>query len=153
MTFEHQTFNLKKIAMKKFMFVLFLCVAFVSPYNSSFAQSSKPYPIPSYNILVNGIANFQESMLTCIDMVRGKSTANVRTICNKSLISSNITVYVYSLDGLDCYGPFFMSGGQTLTVEIDDRVWGVAIQSVCDVPVDVWIDRGGLASEVGSGAK
>ncbi len=136
--------------MKKSLFLLLLYAVVVSSCNSLFAQKSKPYPIPSYNVLVNGIANFQESMLTNGGLLRGKATANIRTICNKTFNLSNITVYVYSLDGLDCLGPFAMSCGQSLSVEIDDRAWGVAVQTEYDVPVDVWIERETLVSETGS---
>ncbi|MEI6143880.1 MAG: hypothetical protein WCP85_31670 [Mariniphaga sp.] len=136
--------------MKKFMFMLFVCAIFNSTHYA-YTQTSKPYPIPSYNVNINGIANFQETNSSSYP--DGKRQLQAESSCFKSLSSCVINMYVYSLDGLDCLGPYFLSCEQTLSVEIDDRAWGVVVQSECDVQVSVWIDGVVLTGDVSSGSK
>ncbi|MCX6278497.1 MAG: hypothetical protein NT004_10405, partial [Bacteroidetes bacterium] len=50
------------------------------------------------------------------------------------------TVWIYSLDGLDVLGPFSVLCSETLVTAIDERAWGVLVQSNDDIVVDVWIE-------------
>jgi hypothetical protein len=144
-------FTLKNNAMKKFMFLTFVCAMLFSTFKVQ-AQAPRPYTIPSYNIGVNGLANFQESTLGDSTYLYGKKFLRVRTTWMSSLSSCNLAVYVYSLDGLDYTGPYSVSSGQVLSVEADNRTWGVLVQAECDVQSDVWIDWVGLANDTGFGA-
>jgi len=66
----------------------------------------------------------------------------VQIICQKNLdtLSNMATVWIYSLDGLDILGPYYLACGNTLEVEIDDREWGALVESDMDINVSVWID-------------
>jgi len=106
-------------------------------------------PIPSYAFPVYYHANFQEQSIVSIqaDNYREKRDVVVRTSCGGTgKTTCSATVWVYSLDGQTIYGPFTVNGGETLRVEIDDRQWGVYIESDDHVNVDVWIEEGGSKS-------
>jgi hypothetical protein len=60
----------------------------------------------------------------------------------KGSSSSVATVWVYSLDLQDIIGPYTVYGGETIYVDIDEREWGVIVQSEDHVEVDVWIEEG-----------
>ena len=51
-------------------------------------------------------------------------------------------VEVYSLDGFDVLGPYIVYARDTLTVEIDEREWGVMIWPAFNIEVDVWVSGG-----------
>jgi hypothetical protein len=102
-----------------------LVLAFFLATASVLAQ----YPIPSFNITFHGKATFQEQSSYAYDQMSENCSA---------------TVWVYSLDGTDTYGPYTVYGGETLDVEIDEREWGTMVQSDNPVIVDVWIDEAGL---------
>jgi hypothetical protein len=123
--------------MKKILF--FGIIFFLMALQSLKAQN----PIPSYNFPVVVHANFQERR-TESDQSRnclGKRDVVVQTTCGSStILNCSATVWVYSLDGETVYGPFTVYGGETLRVEIDDREWGVYVESNDDVIVDVWIE-------------
>jgi len=36
-------------------------------------------------------------------------------------------------------GPYTVYAGETLDVEIDEREWGVLVQTTYEIQVDVWI--------------
>ena len=128
------------------MLVLFLCASFASLQNV-FSQTNKIHPIPSFNVLVNDHVYFQESYSSDSIQIAGKRSLGLTQHYYSSILKCDITFFVYSLDGLDYHGPYYLPSGQTIAVEIDNREWGVAVQSECDVQVDVWIDSEGLASE------
>lgn len=95
-------------------------------------------PIPSYNFPVYQRANFQENQ----GPTRAKKKVNVEVQCGlvKSL-TCTATVWIYSLDLQTIYGPFSISGGETLTIEVDGEEWGVFVESDDHVIVDVWIEE------------
>lgn len=107
------------------------------------AQFSNPYPIPSFNIPVDsGYARFQENIHPInADAPLGKRDAHVIiTSRGPETSGCQAQVWLYSLDGLDILGPYTVMCGETLTVEIDERAWGVLVQTEYDVLVDVWIE-------------
>ncbi len=103
----------------------------------TFAQ----FPIPSYNACVDNRATFKEEakQFTFSQNTDGKRILHVAYKSNKTL-SDTITVYACSLDGQTLLGPAYLTPGQTISVEIDDREWGVLIYSDIEVVVDVWIE-------------
>lgn len=126
--------------MKQFFYVAIL-VTMISGTLSG--QTNKPYPIPSYQVTVNGTAFFCESndQGGDSDLAKGKRNGIVKVYSPGSEDPGcSATIWWYSLDGLDILGPFTVLCGETLTVEIDERAWGVLVQTESDVLVDVWID-------------
>lgn len=102
-------------------------------------QTHIPYPIPSSNILVETSAVFQESTPSNCD---GKRIIHVHINAqpkNDSFIcSANVTIY--SLDHQSILGPYIVDCGETLSVDIDDREWGVLVKTTTPVEVSVCID-------------
>jgi hypothetical protein len=126
--------------MKKTTFLLSFVIVFVS---TMLGQTLKPYPIPSYNVPLDGTALFMEGSATGIP-----GSGDGRKILNTTVKTQSIggtgcsaTVWYYSLDGMDLLGPYTVAMGITLSVEIDDRQWGVLVDSECEVLVDVWISE------------
>ncbi|MEI6898765.1 MAG: hypothetical protein WCL00_02710, partial [Bacteroidota bacterium] len=102
-------------------------------------QNIPTYPIPSYNISVDGYANFLNQHSNSKNTSRGKRDANIH-LKSGSVGNPNCeaTVWVYSLDQTTILGPYTVNCGETLTVEIDEREWGVLVESEEEVIVDVW---------------
>jgi len=124
--------------MKKF--ILFTILGILVSFGSK-SQSIPTYPIPSWNIAVNGQAQFVPGQFSQISNSnpKGKIFINV-TVHGAS--GTHAHVWVYSLDGLNVLGPYTVYAGETLTVEIDDREWGAYVQSESDITVDVWTSFG-----------
>jgi hypothetical protein len=98
-------------------------------------------PIPSYNIPVYLMANFLEGAKDA--QPKGKKKIKVMGTCNNSSKTTCLaTVYAYSLDQQTILGPYTLAGGQTLSIDIDDRDWGVFVQSDDHIIVSVWIEEG-----------
>lgn len=72
-------------------------------------------------------------------------TANV-VVTSVGTKSCTATVWVYSLDQTTVLGPYTVTCGQTLSVPIDERQWGVLVESEEEVIVDVWIETGDNSS-------
>lgn len=130
--------------MYKMRTVIIFTLAFLSVgLSSGKSQSIPTYPIPSFNVAVNGDANFRNK-LTRYDTCQSTDEKRDAKIHLKSASIANThcsaTVWVYSLDLTTILGPYQMSCGETLTVVIDDREWGVLVESEDDVIVDVWIE-------------
>lgn len=107
------------------------------------AQFSNPYLIPSFNVPVDsGYARFQENIhVITADSPLGKRDAHVTITSRGPEISECLAqVWLYSLDGLNILGPYTVLCGEILIVEIDERDWGVLVQTDYDVWVDVWIE-------------
>jgi hypothetical protein len=106
-------------------------------------DAKSQYPIPSYNTPVNYRANFEEKKygISQENSSREKRKVIVRTVCGSAGITScTALVWVYSLDGQTIYGPFIVNPGTDLIVDIDDRLWGVYVESDDPIIVDVWIE-------------
>ena len=108
---------------------------------SAYLQNVPTYPIPSYNVNVNGTANFIPfgSNLSTLGNTKEKRSQNVAV---RGSYGSYATVWVYSLDGLDVLGPYVVYAGETLSVPIDDRDWGVLVQTSYEIQVDVYVTGG-----------
>ena len=107
------------------------------------SQTGPNYPIPSYNVPIDsGYALFQEcGNIVSIDKTREKRDIYVTNILRVTGISDcRSQVWIYSLDGLDILGPYAVLCGETLTVEIDERDWGVLVETDSDILVDVWTE-------------
>ena len=126
-----------------------LCIVLCLFTSNVCGQISKPYPIPSYNVLVQTNAAFQE---TSIPTNKGKRNINVHPKPLQSTDSSSCfcIVLIYSLDKQDVLGPYTVNCSETLTVPIDEREWGVLVTSDTPVEVSVWIDEGSLLKKTGT---
>jgi hypothetical protein len=130
--------------MKKVLFtVLFIMMVLVVQVVN--AQIIPTYPIPSYNVKVMGYANFRQDYRANSKSTREKRTVQVN-ITSTNPHGCTATVWVYSLDQTTVLGPFTVTCGQTLSVAIDDRQWGVLVESEEEVIVDVWIVTGDNSS-------
>ena len=126
--------------MKKALFILLL-LGFVSS-SGVFAQKVPTYRIPSYNQPVCGLANFIPSFSGDPASSNGEKEKRSQNIAVHGTSGSYAIVWIYSLDGLDILGPYTVYAGDTLSVGIDDREWGVTIWSAFNIDVDVWVSGG-----------
>lgn len=119
-----------------FFFIL-ICALYCS---SSFSQNYPTYSIPSYDVAVLGVANFVENF-------QGDNTGpsdkrrqvNVQVRTNTSNTNCSLRVWIYSLDHTTLLGPYYLATDQQLlSVDVDDREWGVIIHSLNKSSVDVW---------------
>jgi len=76
---------------------------------------------------------------------------NVVVRSGDSQDSCQATVWIYSLDEQDILGPYNVSCEELLSVEIDERDWGVVVQSEYHVYVDVWIEEEEPLRAIGMG--
>ena len=114
----------------------FLCI-------TALAQTGPNYPITSCNVPIDsGYALFQErGNIVSINKTREKRDIYFTIIRRVPGISDcHSHVRIYSLDGVDTLGPYLVQCGETLTVEIDERDWGVLVETDSDILVDVWIE-------------
>ena len=106
-------------------------------------QTIPVYPIPSTNVGVDGLADFENLMSSVQNNSKELRKVHIHFIAGSPEPQGcEATVVVYSLDGTTFLGPFTVSCGQTLDVNIDDRNWGVMVDSDVKVIVDVWISAG-----------
>jgi hypothetical protein len=128
--------------MKRFLLISFILAGTLGNYNG-IAQGVPVYPIPSYNVLVDGNATFRESVHK-----PGFNKSKQKRVIHVSIKPKNgtqlcqATVWIYTLDQSAVLGPFTVNCGETLTVEIDDREWGVLVESEEEIITDVWITIG-----------
>ena len=113
------------------------CVSILLVFMIGLSVVQAQNPIPSYNFPVYQRANFQEMQ----GPTRAKKKVNVAVQCGSAKTSvCSATIYIYSLDFQTIYGPFTVSGGETLSMEVDGGEWGVYVESDDHVVVDVWIE-------------
>jgi|GEM_PF-709751 hypothetical protein len=118
-----------------FTFILMVCIL----CSSLSGENVRIYPIPSYNVLVETSALFQENIPgNC--KARRKINVHINTSSKPDSIPCIAEVYIYSLDHQDVLGPYYVNCGETLSVEIDDREWGTTVTTTIPVEVSVWID-------------
>ncbi|MDP1621274.1 MAG: hypothetical protein Q8M08_02940 [Bacteroidales bacterium] len=125
--------------MKKIFVAIFICVLFC--LQGTIAQTIRPWPIPSYNIPVFGRALFQENAHPTTDNTDGRRRIHIQVSSQKTpdTIAPSATIWVYSLDHSTIYGPYTVNVGTTMTVDIDDREWGVMVEADESIVVSVWI--------------
>jgi hypothetical protein len=106
-----------------------------------YAQTIRPWPIPFFNIPVFGRALFQENLHPTNDNTEGRRRVHIEVSSQKTpdTLTNPVTVCIYSLDHTTVLGPYSVNYGVTLTVDIDDRDWGVMVESSVTVIVSVWI--------------
>jgi hypothetical protein len=105
-------------------------------------QTIPVYPIPSTNVGVDGLADFENLLSTFQNNSKELRKVHIHFISASPEQGCEATVIVYSLDGTTYLGPFTVSCGQTLDVNIDERDWGVMVDSDVKLLVDVWISAG-----------
>ncbi|MDD4604546.1 MAG: hypothetical protein PHF97_12185 [Bacteroidales bacterium] len=125
--------------MKKILVVIFISILF--SLQGILAQTFRPFPIPSFNIPVFGRALFQENVHPSDDNTEGRRRIHIQVSSQKAsdTISSSASIWVYSLDHTTIHGPYTVNLGATLIVDIDEREWGVMVESRETVVVSVWI--------------
>ncbi len=129
---------------------IFLLAVSILMVTLTFGQTVDP--IPSYNVLVTGKANFTDNSTISTTGTQPlnyeKRDVNVSSDGGGSNTPSGggsgspIVVYVYTLDRTVVLGPFFVPSGQTLTVPIDQNAWGVLVGDDSPTYVSVWEDDG-----------
>ena len=95
-------------------------------------------PIPSYDVPVYHKANFLEKQngeKSKLQVNKSKRIMNVRIV---ALPPVTTHVWIYSMDGHDVLGPYEVIGDGLISVQIDDRDWGVYVESDGHAEVDVW---------------
>ena len=123
--------------MKTLFTMVVLMACFLTCYDSH-AQGIQTYPIPSYNIQVTGYANFRDNYLTKSNPTKAKQELHVLVRSANGSQTCQTTVWIYSLDQTTVLGPYSVTCGQTLTTPIDEREWGVLVESEENIIVDVW---------------
>jgi hypothetical protein len=132
-------FSLKIKSMKKFLLVTVILILFAG-ITQGYSQTLPTYPIPSFNVVVNGDALFRENAHSLNSPpAREKRDVNVEVKSASGSMNCQATVWVYSLDHTTVLGPYTVNCGATLTVGIDEREWGVLVESDDDIIVDIWI--------------
>ena len=132
----NKTVFIKNYAMKTLLLIPLLFI--VTAFRADLTTQSGDNPIPSYNVHVEGYANFVESgQNRSTDQVTGKRGVNVQVHTESG---GNAAVWVYSLDLEYVYGPYTVRPGDPFNYEIDDRLWGVLVYSQMEDLVDVWIE-------------
>lgn len=102
------------------------------------------FPIPSYNVHLIGISEFNELSHSSGSKIneKKKKEGNVKGHpCGLDTLDCSFTAYFYSIDGQSRLGPYTVQCGETLTVPLDDREWGVIVISDMVICVDVWISE------------
>ena len=120
------------------LLILFLFIA-ISGLNG---QTVPTYPIPSYNITVNGYANFANIHSNPENNTKGRRDVTIRLNSGPVTDTNCVaTVWVYRIDQSAVLGPYTVHCGETLVVAIDDGEWGVLVESEEVVIVDVWFSQ------------
>ena len=120
--------------------ILFSFFCFMGIF-SAFAQ----FPIPSYNAVVDNRATFTEQTpcLKSIINTDSQRALNVKRKPSKTP-GDDVAFYVCSLDGQTVLGPYNIAPNQTISIDIDDREWGIVVFTSVEVVLDVWITEGNL---------
>jgi hypothetical protein len=102
------------------------------------------FPIPSYNTLVENRATFTEQAFKKfqIPVSEGKRQFNVKRAGSTKTLNGDVIFYAGSLDGQTLLGPYSIAPGETVSIEIDDRDWGIIVYTDIEVVLDVWITEG-----------
>jgi len=118
-----------------YVLILFVLSAFINPVKAQ-------YPIPSYNKTVYDKATFEENdslVLSTESPRRMRQVIIHSTVAHMLSSTTNISVWIYSLDGQNISGPYPISSNYTY-FEIDNRQWGVRMVTEEEILVDVWIE-------------
>jgi hypothetical protein len=104
-------------------------------------------PIPSYNVPLKNQATFQEdnSGLGSVnhDLSKEKRDMNVSNAPGGKmdligLGTPAITVYIYRLDRSIVFGPYAIPEGKTISIPIDEGLWGVFAETTDPTYISVW---------------
>jgi hypothetical protein len=133
---------IKKNYLRMTMIAIVLLMLFSFGCSNIYSQNIPVYPIPSYNVVVDGYADFMNQFSNSQNN-QNKAKRDV-IVHLKSAVEPSLpcqaTVWVYSLDLTTVLGPFSLVCGNELSVQIDERDWGVFVETEDKVIVDVWIE-------------
>jgi hypothetical protein len=122
---------------KQFLVLCLLIFGFTSVFGQH--GSFPVYPIPSTNVVVDGYADFANPTSPAPLIILEKRQVHIHVLTvSLNQPDCQATVWVYSLDGTTVLGPFTVLCGQTIDVDIDNRDWGVLVDSEAKIEVDVW---------------
>ena len=128
---------MKKVILISALFIaIFGCI-------QTYAQGIPIYPIPSFDINVNGYADFRENRQSeSLLQTEGKRVINVEvnTPFGRGDENCQARIWVYSLDNTTVLGPYMVESSEPLSVLIDGREWGVLVATDDELIVSVWID-------------
>lgn len=124
--------------MKKILYlVLFLFLAQITAVHAE-------QPIPSFKFRLYHMANFREhnqggghNPLKSAG-TKGKRDLNVVATSTSSTPTGQAVIYIYSSDFKTIIGPLTISEGETISVPVDDREWGVFVVSDDHLYIDVF---------------
>jgi len=132
----------KKNYLRMTMIAIVLLMLLSFGFSNIYSQNFPVYPIPSYNAVVDGYADFM-NQLSNSQNNQNKAKRDV-IVHLKSGVEPSVpcqaTVWVYSLDLTTVLGPYSLVCGDELPVQIDERDWGVFVETEDKVIVDVWIE-------------
>jgi hypothetical protein len=130
--------------MKKIFFISIILVIGIGCIRA-YSQIIPTYPIPSFDIKVNGYANFREEDHSLgSDQTEARREVDVQVKSGSGSYGGQVTVWVYTLDRTTVLGPFTVYCDDLFTTAIDYREWGVLVESEEDIIVDVWIIDDGV---------
>ena len=126
--------------MKKILFLTFLF--FVAQFSVARAEQ----PIPSYHARIYHMGNFREHNngngighnKFQIKSTKEKRDMEIQAATATGGPKSAAIIFVYSSDLKDIIGPLIINSGETLTIPVDDRDWGVFVTSEDHIYIDVW---------------
>ncbi|RLD45222.1 MAG: hypothetical protein DRI89_01670 [Bacteroidetes bacterium] len=79
--------------------------------------------------------------LTQRTMTMGEKKMKVKVDDNTPVSTATAEVEIYSLDGIDVLGPFTVTEGVVLEVDIDNREWGVSTLEVSQgAEISYWVE-------------
>lgn len=119
--------------MRKLLLVLII-------FSGSIKLANAQFPIPSFNAIVDNRATFTEQQQTVKSPLNidAKRFLKINRKPTKTPLS-DVYFYAGTLDGQTTLGPFYIEPGQTISIEIDNREWGIVVFAESEVILDVWI--------------
>ena len=108
------------------------------------ATTKASNPIPSYNVPIYGPTLFEETGISPFSsfLTDKKRDMNIQNSGGSySPGGSFVVAYLYRLDFNKTQGPFIIQSGQTLSVPIDKKPWGVLLNPSPSTTVSVWISN------------
>lgn len=124
--------------MKKLLYlILFLFLAQITVVHAE-------QPIPSFKFRLYRMANFREHNQGgshnpfTLAGTKGKRDLNIMATSTTSTPTGQAVVYIYSSDYKTIIGPLTITAGETITVPVDDRDWGVFVISDDHLYIDVF---------------
>jgi hypothetical protein len=123
--------------------ILILVIFLLAGANASISKAQgfhlgKPNPIPSFNFITTGQTYFEEIILGGNTREKRNLNVSVSTTSHIPTDEEIATVYLIKNRGAQILGPYYLKDGETLTVSVSGKKWGVVVSSDEEIIVDVW---------------